>query len=80
MNIQVEEISSLNGTLILPCFEGCEKPPSKSMNETGRLTRKLIKNILGSDDFSGKPKEIVNIFDGENKDVHIELVKKDKVN
>jgi len=53
MNIQVEEISSLNGTLILPCFEGCEKPPNKTMNDADRVTKSLIKNILASDDFSG---------------------------
>ena len=49
MKIQVEEISSLNGTLILPCFEGCEKPPSKTMNDADRLTRTLIKKILSSE-------------------------------
>ena len=46
MNIQVEQISSLEGTLILPCFEGCEKPPNKTMNDTDNVTRKLIKKIL----------------------------------
>ena len=79
MNIQVEQITSLNGTLILPCFEGCEKPPNKSMNDTDRLTKILVKKILGSDDFKGKSKEIMNVFGGENKVILVGLGKKEKI-
>ena len=79
MKIQVEEISSLNGTLILPCFEGCEKPPSKTMNDADRLTRTLIKKILNSEDFTGKSEETMNVFGGDNKAVIVGLGKKDKI-
>ena len=79
MKIQVEEISSLNGTLILPCFEGCEKPPSKTMNDADRLTRTLIKKILSSEDFTGKSEETMNVFGGENKAVIVGLGKKEKL-
>ena len=79
MKIQVEEISSLNGTLILPCFEGCEKPPSKTMNDADRLTRTLIKKILSSEDFTGKSEETMNVFGGGNKAVIVGLGKKNKI-
>ncbi|MED5485028.1 MAG: M17 family peptidase N-terminal domain-containing protein, partial [Candidatus Thermoplasmatota archaeon] len=79
MKIQVGEISALNGTLILPCFEGCEKPPSKTMNEADRVTRSLIKKILASDDFSGKSEENMSVFGGGNKVILVGLGKKDNV-
>ncbi|MED5272203.1 MAG: M17 family peptidase N-terminal domain-containing protein, partial [Candidatus Thermoplasmatota archaeon] len=79
MKIQVEEISTLNGTLILPCFEGCEKPPSKTMNEADRVTRSLIKKILASDDFSGKSEENMSVFGGGNKVILVGLGKKDNI-
>ena len=79
MKIQVEDISSLNGTLILPCFEGCEKPPNKTMNDTDSVTRKLIRTILGSDDFSGKSGESMSVFGGGNKVVLVGLGKKENV-
>ena len=54
MEISNGEFTELGGQLVLPLFEGCDKPPNNSLSGLSRSQRSLVRDALASGGFDGK--------------------------
>ena len=48
------EFGEIGDQLVLPLFEGVEKPPNNSLSGLNRSQRTLVREAIASDDFEGK--------------------------
>lgn len=68
MEHNVSAIGKIGKTLILPLFEGVDKPPNRALQGLGRPSRTQAKSLIESKDFNGKSGEVVTLW-GENTKV-----------
>ena len=64
MDITVSSGNNVNGTLILPLFQGTEKLDDSSGGIPAQL-RSQINNVLSDNDFKGKAKSTLTLLGGE---------------
>ena len=54
MEISNSEFTELGGQLVLPFFEGNDKPPNNALSGLSRSQRTLVREALASGGFDGK--------------------------
>ena len=62
MEISNSKFTELGRQLVLPLFEGCDKPPNNSLSGLGRSQRALVKDAMASDGFDGKKGERMTLW------------------
>ncbi|MBS71458.1 MAG: hypothetical protein CMO20_00705 [Thermoplasmata archaeon] len=67
MKHQVDLMEAFEGTLILPLFEGEDKPPNRSLIGLSRSAQTQVKAALASDDFDGKTGKIISLWNEGGK-------------
>ncbi len=67
MKHQVDLMEAFEGTLILPLFEGVDKPPNRSLIGLSRSAQTQVKAALASDDFDGKTGKIISLWNEGGK-------------
>ena len=60
-------MEAFEGTLILPLFEGVDKPPNRSLIGLSRSAQTQVKAALASDDFDGKTGKIISLWNEGGK-------------
>jgi len=75
MDYTVSPIDKISQTLILPLFEGVEKPPNRSLSGLGRVSQSQVKAAIASEDFDGKSGKMVSLWGEENKVVLVGMGK-----
>ncbi|MEY8203594.1 MAG: M17 family peptidase N-terminal domain-containing protein, partial [Bermanella sp.] len=65
------EFGEIGDQLVLPLFEGVEKPPNNSLSGLNRSQRTLVREAIASDDFEGKKGQRMAVW---NPDCRVLLV------
>ncbi len=66
MELTVSANENINGTLILPLFEGSENVPEKCQNGMSSSMKNQINRVLSSGDFKAKKKTTMTLYGGED--------------
>ena len=56
------EFGEIGDQLVLPLFEGVEKPPNNSLSGLNRSQRTLVREAIASDDFEGKKGQRMTVW------------------
>lgn len=67
MDCTVSPIDEVKQTLILPLFEGVEKPPNRALTGLGRASQSQVKAAISSSDFDGKPGKMISLWGEQTK-------------
>ena len=81
MELNVSASENINGTLILPLYEGCESVPESCEFGMPASLKSQINKVLGDGDFKGKKKSTMTLLGGEDgKAILVGLGKQDDCN
>ena len=79
MKHSTSSIGNVEGTLILPLFEGCDKAPNKSLLGLERGTQSQVRDALSSEDFTGKAGSTLSVWSNSNKVLLVGMGKQDSL-
>ena len=66
MELTVSASENINGTLILPLFEGSESVPEKCQTGMSSSMKNQINRVLSNGDFKAKKKSTMTLYGGED--------------
>nr|AIF00935.1 aminopeptidase A/I (CARP, pepA) [uncultured marine group II/III euryarchaeote KM3_13_G12]AIF09796.1 aminopeptidase A/I (CARP, pepA) [uncultured marine group II/III euryarchaeote KM3_41_A09] len=67
MEHQVGPMDTVEQTLILPLFEGVDKPPNRSLTGLSRAGQSQVRSAIASDDFDGKSGKMISLWNDDCK-------------
>lgn len=79
MKVSVSAIGRINGTLVLPCYEGLDKASSSALNCVSDATGLQIANVFDTGDFTGKTGQTLSFFGIEEKVILVGLGEKNEL-
>ena len=66
MELTVSASENINGTLILPIFEGSDGVPEKCQTGMSSSMKNQINRVLSTGDFKAKKKSTMTLYGGED--------------
>ena len=75
MEHQVGPMDTVEQTLILPLFEGVDKPPNRSLTGLSRAGQSQVRSAIVSDDFDGKSGKMISLWNDDCKVVLVGMGK-----